>query len=119
MTFKIDGTDFSGYLTKYGYSTTYTPVYSDSVQTMDGVEHVVVIRYKGTLTVTIRPLTGAEWETLSAALATGILNIQYTNIQLNEDVDAEMRLDDMGATLALINASRTLFNDTQLTFVEL
>lgn len=119
MTFTIGSTDFSGYLTKYGYSTTYSPVYSDSVQTLDGVEHVAIIRYKGTLTVTIRPLTGSEWETLSDALAVGLLSITYTNIQLNDDVTAEMRLDEMSASLVLTNASRTLFGETELTFIEL
>ena len=119
MTFTIDGVDFSSYLTKYGYSTQYTPVFSNSVQTIDGVEHVAVVRYRGALTVTIRPLTGDEWAILSSALANGILTVEYTCIQRNTDVEAQMRLDDMSANTVLINASRTLFGDTRLTFTEL
>lgn len=119
MTFKINNTDCSGYITKYGYGTTYNPVFSESIVTLDGVEHVAVKRYKGTLTVTLRPLTGAQWATLSALLAAGILTVQYTCIQRNMDVTASMKLDNISANTVLKNASRTLFGDTQLTFVEL
>ena len=118
MTFKINNVDYSTYLTKYGYSTSYTPVFADSVTTLDGVEHTAVIRYRGTLTVTLRPMTATEWATFSAALA-GILSITYTNIQKGTDVTVNMRMDEYSANLVLINTSRTLFGDTQLTFVEL
>lgn len=119
MTFKINNIDCSGYITRYGYGTTYNPVFSESVVTMDGVEHVTVKRYKGTLTVTLRPLTGTQWATLSALLATGILTVQYTCIQRNTDVTASMKLDNISADMVLKNATRTLYGDTQLTFVEL
>lgn len=118
MTFKINTVDYSSYLTKYGYSTTYIPVFADSVTTLDGVEHTAVIRYRGSLTVTLRPMTATEWATFSAALA-GILSITYTNIQKGTDVTANMRMDDYSADTVLINASRTLFGNCQLTFVEL
>lgn len=119
MTFTINGTDFSGYITKYGYETAVIPVFAESVQTLDGVEHTAVIRYRGQLNITIRPLTGAEWYTLYNALSQGILTIVYSCIQRNADVMANMKLDEMSAEKVLQNASRTLYGNTQLTFVEL
>lgn len=119
MTFLINGTDFSGYIQKYGYSTAYTPVYSQSVQTMDGIEHVAVLRYRGSVSVTLKPLTAAQWAVLSAVLATGLLSVTYTCVQRNTDVLANMKLDAMSANTVLKNASRTLYGDTQLTFTEL
>lgn len=119
MTFKIATVDYSTYLTKYGYQVKEIPMFSDSVQTLDGVEHVAVIRYRKELTVTIRPLTATEWATLFTALSSGILSITFTVPQANTDVTANMRMDEVSADLALINSSRTLYADTQLTFTEL
>ena len=119
MTFKIATVDYSTYLTKYGYQVKEIPVFSESVQTMDGVEHVAVIRYKKALTVTIRPLTATEWATFFTALSTGILSITFTGPQANTDLTANMRLDEASTDLALINTSRTLYANTTLTFTEL
>lgn len=119
MTFKIATVDYSTYLTKYGYQVKEIPVFSNSVQTLDGVEHVAVIRYRKVLTVTIRPLTATEWATLFTALSPGILSITFTVPQSNTDLTASMKMDGASAELALINSSRTLYADTQLTFTEL
>lgn len=120
MTFTINGTDFSGLITKYGYATAYNPVYAQNVITMDGVEHLAYLRHKGSLTITLRPLTGAELSTLTAKLATGIMEIQYTCLQRNLDVTATMKLDGGdSAEVVLRNASRMLSGNTQLTFIEL
>ena len=119
MIFKINGIDFSGLLQAYGYATAYTPVYSQSVQTMDGYEHVGVLRYRGTLTVNLKPLTGSELHDLTNALNIGVPVVQYTCLQRNTTVLANMRLDTISAELVLKNASRMLYGGTQLTFTEL
>lgn len=119
MTFTINGTDFSGYITKYGYETAVIPVFAESVQTLDGVEHTAIIRYKGQVHITIRPLTGSEWSTLHTALSQGILTVVYYCIQRNTNITAYMRLDEMSAEKVLENASRTLYGNTDITFVEL
>jgi len=119
MTFKIASVDYSSYLTKYGYSTTYTPVYADPVVTMDGVEHTALIRHRGTLTVTIKPMTATDWAAFASALSGGILNVTYSCLQRGADATASMRLDPESAEVVLINASRTLYGNCQLTFVEL
>lgn len=119
MKFKINSVDYSSYLTKYGYTTTYAPVYADSVTTLDGVEHTALIRWRGTLTVTIKPLTATDWATLKSAFDSAILSIQYTCLQRGTDVTTNMRLDPISAEVVLINANRTLFGGAELTFVEL
>ena len=76
--FKINNVDYSGDLTKYGYSTTLEPVYGNSMTDLSGVEHTAVLRYRGTLTVTLKPLEGTAWSTLASALMAGSLEITYT-----------------------------------------
>lgn len=119
MTFKIDNVDYSGYITKYGYKTSLTPVYGASVTTLDGVEHTAVIRYRGALSVTLRPMEATAWATLSTALLSGPMEVKYTCLQRGADVTATMRLDPISTELVLINASRTLSGNTDLTFVQL
>lgn len=118
-TFKIGTTDYSTYLTKYGYATTLEPVYSDSMVDLAGVEHTAVLRYKGTLTVTLKPMEGTSWATLATALMTGILEITYTCLQRNSDIIASMRLDAVSTEFVLENASRKLVGNTVLTFTQL
>ena len=119
MIFEINGIDFSSLLQAYGYATSYVPVYSQSVQTMDGVEHVGILRYRGLLKVNLKPLTGAQLQSLTTALSTGVPVIRYTCLQRNAVVIANMRLDNVSAELILKNASRMLYGDTDLTFTEL
>lgn len=120
MTFTINGTDFSGLLTKYGYATAYNPVYTSSLITMNGVEHLAYLRHRGSLTVTLKPLTGAQVSALTSALSTGVMTVCYTCMQRNTDVTANMKLDGGdSAEFLLKNASRELYGNTQLTFTEL
>ena len=120
MTFEINNTDFSGLLTKYGYATAYNPVYTQSLMTLNGYEKVAYLRHRGSLTVTLRPLTSAELSALTAVLATGIMEIRYTCLQRNTVVVTRMKLDGGdSAEMILKNASRTLVGNTQLTFTEL
>jgi len=119
-TFKINGVDFSDIITRYGYQTVYDPIYSESITTMDMVEHTAVVRYKHGLTITVRPLEYTRLTQLTLALsANGIPSITFTSLQLNEEVTASMRLDSYTSELVLQNASRKLLGGTQLTFVEL
>ena len=119
MTFTINSTDCSSYLTKYGYSTTYTPIYASSVTTLDGVEHTALIRHRGTLKVTIKPMTATDWATFISNINGGIMSITYSCLQRGIDVTANMRLDPVSADLVLINTSRTVYGNCELTFVEL
>lgn len=119
MTFTINSTDCSSYLTKYGYSTTYTPVYADPVVTLDGVEHTALIRHRGSLKVTIKPMTATDWATFISNITTGIMSVTYSCLQRGTDVTANMRLDPVSAELVLINASRTVYGNCELTFIEL
>ena len=119
MTFEVNGHDCSDLIQKYGYATSYVPVYTQSVQTMDGVEHVGILRYRGTLTVTLKPLTGTQLNNFTNYLGSGVPSIRYQCLQRNTVVLANMKLDPVSADLVLQNASHTFYGDTQITFTQL
>ena len=118
-TFKINNVDFSDVIQKYGYATSYDPVYSDSMMSLNGIEYIAILRYRGTLTITLKPLEGTRLSQLTTALTAGIPEITYTCLQRNADVITSMRLDVNSAELLLENASRKLVGNTQITFTEL
>lgn len=119
-TFKINGTDFSDIIMRYGYKTAYDPIYSDTITTLDMVDHTVIVRYKNGLTIPVRPLERVRLVQLTNALKNnGIPVITFTSLQQGVDVTANMRMDDYTSELVLRNASRLLLGGTELTFVEL
>ena len=120
MTFKINDVDFSDVIQRYGYATTYDPVYTNSMMSMNGIEHVGYLRHRGSVTITLNPLEGTRLSQLAAALAGGIYEIKYTCLQRNTDIITRMRLTGgMSSEILLKNASRVLSGNTQLTFQEL
>lgn len=118
--FKINGTDFSGRVKRYGYKTSYTPVYSNSVTTMDGVDHAVILRWRHGLTVDLMPMSESESASLQTALSGGnIASVQFSSLQLNSVVTAQMQITPSSAALVLKNASRRVLGDITLSFTEL
>ena len=89
-TYTINGTDFSGYVARGSYSTGLIPVYGDTITTLDGVDHVVIRRYKGFLTHDVNALTETQLETLAAALMDAPLTVTYHCLQRGTDVTATM-----------------------------
>ena len=118
-TFKINNVDYSSVIQEYGYATSYDPIYGDSMTSLNGIEYTAVLRYRGTLTLKIKPLEGTTLATLTSALSAGILEITYTCLQRNLDVTASMRLDTNSAELLLKNTSHKWLGNTQLTFTQL
>ena len=118
-TFEINGVDFSDIIMKYGYKTAYEPIYTDTVTTLDGVDHTAIIRWKNGLTIPVRPLQNVRIGQLTTALRQGIPSITFTSLQKGSDITAVMKMDDYTAELVLQNASRLLLGGVSLTFVEL
>lgn len=117
-TFKINGTDYSTSVKPYSYTTEYIPVSaSRSVTTMDGVEHVKVIRWKGAVHVALKPMTEAQLATLIASFATSAaVQIQYTNLQTNTVITETMKPSKQTAALVLANADHRYVGDIKLDF---
>lgn len=92
-----NGADITSMIEIDSYTTALLPVYGSSVTTMDGVEHVSIVRYKGKLSFAANPQTDTQTERLSAALSSGIIETQYHCLQRNSVVIAKMRLDEISA----------------------
>ena len=117
-TFRINNSDFSDIIQRYGYETTYDPIYADPITTLDMVDHTVIVRWKHGLKITCNPLSETRAKQLTLTLST-VPVITFTSLQLGTAVTARMQLDSNSAALVLRNASRRLLGGTELTFVEL
>ena len=119
-TFKINGVDFSQKVKIYTYNTTYTPVYSEVITTMDKRDHAVIVRWRHGLEFEMMPLTEAELAALQAALGgRNIATVEFGSLQLGYDVTAQMMLSASTATLVLKNASRRVLGDIPMSFTEM
>ena len=119
-TFRINNSDFSDIIQRYGYETTYDPIYADPITTLDMVDHTVIVRWKHGLKITCNPLSETRAKQLTQALTLSTVPvITFTSLQLRTAVTARMQLDSNSAALVLRNASRRLLGGTELTFVEL
>lgn len=119
-TFKVNSTNLASYVERYSYSTAKIPVYSDTVTTLDGVDHAVIIRWKHQLTVTLNPMSEATLATVQAALGNAtVASVQFASLQDGSVVTKNMRITPSASVLALKNATRRVLDKVTLTFEEL
>lgn len=119
-TFTVNGVDLSAKVQKYSYETAYTPVYSDTITTMDTIDHAVIVRWRHGLSLIINPMEDDSVAALQAALgAYPVVSVTFTSLQLGTDVTCNMRLDAASAALVLKNASRRVIGGLPLTFTEM
>lgn len=119
-TFRINNSDFSDIIQRYGYETAYDPVFDDPITTLDKVDHTAIVRWKHGLRIKCNPLSEERARQLTQALTMSVVPIiMFTSLQTGALVTARMQLDSNSAALVLRNASRRLLGGTELTFVEL
>lgn len=118
-TFEVNGTSYASLVKKYSYTTDRIPVETNRVTTMDGVDHVAIIRYRGVLNLEINPQEEATFQAFCAAIASGVLTVKYHCMQTNADVTQQMTVSGMPGALAIQNASRRVIGGLTLTFTEL
>ena len=119
-TFTVNGTDFKAKVQKYGYETSYTPVYSETVTTMDKVDHAVIVRWRHGLKLTLNPQSESDLKTFCTALSSAVVPvIVFSSLQLESDVSANMQLSPESAALVLKNSTRRVIGPIELTFTEL
>ena len=118
-TFKINTVDYSDCIKQYGYSTKYDPVFSNTVTTLDKVDHMAIIRRRHTLTIEVKPLETTRLSQLTTALTAGIPSITFTSLQQGADVTCNMHMDSDTVALLLQNKTHKWLGGTTLTFVEL
>lgn len=97
LTFSLNGTDYSRMVERDSYATGLIPVYSDAVTTFDGVDHMVLIRSKGTVTVGLNPQTAADTKSICEALNRCPVTVKYHCLQRNTDVTANMIVSQQSA----------------------
>lgn len=96
-TLTINGVDFASMIERDSYSTGRVPVFSETVTTMDGVDHVALVRHKGTIRFEFNPQTAAQTATAFQALMTQPCTVYYFCLQTNAYRQATMRLSEMSA----------------------
>ena len=97
FTFKINNTDYSSYVERDSYSTAVTPVYSETITTLDGVDHKALKRLKGKVSVQLNPQTAANTAAICADLLSSPVEVQYHCLQRNVDITANMAVDNVSA----------------------
>lgn len=96
-TVKINNLSISEDIERDSYQTSTIPVYSDSVQTMDGVEHLVLLRNKGSLSFALNPRTATRTATICTALLTQPCTVAYFDLEANANKNATMSIDQHSA----------------------
>ena len=117
----VGGVDITHMIEIDSYETALVPVYGGSVTTMDGVEHVAIIRYKGQCSFAVNPLTDTQTAQLSTLLSSGTLEVQYHCLQRNTTIIATMRTDGVTARhLGRVRYAGKKWNElAAITFTEL
>ena len=94
---KVNSVDFTSMIERDSYQTVRIPVYSETVTTMDGIDHVVLLRHKGGCTFEFNPQSAADTKTACDALLTQPCAVYYFNLQSNTYENASMTLDEQSA----------------------
>lgn len=96
-TITINGVDFTSAIERDSYTTNKTPVYSDSVVTMDGITHVTNLRNKSVVRFSLNPQNAADTRVLCTALLTMPCDVNYFSLQTQQYEHANMMLEEQSA----------------------
>lgn len=89
--FKAAGVDLAPYVERDGYTTAVQPVFTETVTTMDGVDHDKLLRLRGSVTVKLNPQSAGTAAKISAALLGHPVEVEYFCLQRQAVVVASMR----------------------------
>lgn len=95
--FEINGVDFRRMVERDSYQTGLIPVYTDTITTMDGVDHDELIRWRGKVSVKINPQTAEDAAAFCAELMKPHVTLLYHCQQRNASVYAKMRMDALSS----------------------
>lgn len=96
-TLTINGVDFTSMVERDSYQTRKIPVYSDSVTTLDGVTHVVLIRNKGEIEFEFNPQNAEKTAEACYALLMMPCEVYYFDLLTQDYVYANMVIDQQSA----------------------
>lgn len=89
--FKAAGVDLAPYVERDSYTTAVQPVFTETVTTMDGVDHDKLLRLRGSVTVKLNPQSVGNAAKISAALLGHPVEVEYFCLQRQAVVVASMR----------------------------
>lgn len=92
-----NGEDISRMVDFSQYRTSVEPVYSDTITTLDKVDHFYKIRDRGILPLAFNSLTAADTAKLCALLLNAPVEMEYHCMQRHKTVKARMRLDSLSS----------------------
>ena len=95
--FRVNGVDFSRFVERDSYATALEPVYAETIQTMDGVNHTALLRTRGSIRLRFNPQTDSDTAALCSALLASPCEVQYRCLQRDVDVTALMCVDTISA----------------------
>lgn len=96
-TLTINGVDFTSMVERDSYQTRKIPVYSNSVTTLDGVTHVVLIRNKGEIEFEFNPQNAEKTTEACSALLMMPCEVYYFDLLTQDYVYANMVIDQQSA----------------------
>lgn len=109
----VNSTDITKYIKYDSYNTKMTPRYSQSIVTLDGVEHISLIRNVASISFEFNPLPASVTQTVASALLSQPCSVTYFNLQTQATTTANMKLDDQSAEyLVLCKAGGLKWNQT-------
>lgn len=95
---KISGTDITGFIVPGSYTTNLIPVYSEAVTTMDGIDHVSLIRVKHSISFSLNPVPDDRMDPLFALLRSGTVSVEYVPLDSGTAQIGTFRLDEMSVS---------------------
>ena len=95
--FRVNGVDFSRFVERDSYATALEPVYAETIQTMDGVNHTALLRTRGSIRLRFNPQTDSDTAARWSALLAAPCEVQYRCLQRDVDVTALMVVDTISA----------------------
>jgi hypothetical protein len=96
-TFMVNSHDYTNLVERDSYRTSVTPVYGETIQTLDGFGHTALLRVRGEISVKLNPQTAASAAALCADLLAAPCEVQYHCLQRNANVTAQMTIDSVSA----------------------
>lgn len=122
MILNYNGSDLSGYVTKYGFVETPRVISGKNVGTaMDGSDIPDIIAVKRDLTVTLRPLTSVQAQIFFNLVSGSASNTYKTLSYSSADGSTRTILAKVtmtGATKVMETSEHTLYDGMTVTFTE-
>ena len=93
----VSGVDITQDIDGQSYDTSHIPVTTDTITTLDGIDHKRLIREKGELKFDLNPMPFARAVAVSYALRKLPCVVQYMDLQTGEQRTAQMEIDETTA----------------------